>query len=253
MMTEAYTKHDRIALYLSGGAANSAPSLSLGGGVSTRMVKGMVPLYDVVVPGVIVEDATPENNEGEATIAIAGDVAVYTPPDGLAGAPVTVLPGQRKLLFGADPTKGIRLYRPAGYDFSGVAKFNLVDTLNGVLSMSNITDAQRIAGATHHRAFFVKALASSNAVKLWVSTSGQCSYSLAVEVPVDGEIQIIANSVAPPSGVSWVDAVSEGTCLSLGNLTTDQMKGVWIRRVFPPDGVMSPKETMRLHVQHQGV
>lgn len=251
-MTQAFTKHDMTALYLSGGAANNRASASLGGLISSRLVMGMVPQYDVVVPGVIVEDATPENLEGEATIAITNDVAVYTPPDGNAGEGVTVAAGERKILYGADKTKAIRLYRPAGYLFSGVARFKLVDALNGVLGMGNVSHAHRISGATHYRAFFVKAIDDVNAVKLWVTTTGQSTYSLAYESPVSGAIQTIANETTSPTGRTWVDAVSQGTALSLGSLTEGQIVGVWIRRVFPPAGVMASKEMMSLHLQHLG-
>lgn len=252
-MAEAYTGHDRTALFLSGGAANNTPSASLGGLISSRLVMGMVPQYDVVVPGVIVEDATPENLEGEATIAITNGVAVYTPPDGDAGAGVAIAEGERKILYGADPTKAIRLYRPAGYLFSGVAEFKLVDALNGVLGMGNVPHADRIAGATYYRAFFVKALGDANSVKLWVTTTGQSAYALAYESPVSGAIQTIANEKTSPTGRTWVNAVSEGTALALGSLTEGQTVGVWIRRTFPAAGVAASKETMNLYLQHLGV
>lgn len=252
-MAEAYTAHDRIAIYLSGGDGNHAPSASLGGAISVRPVKGMTARYDVPVAGVIVEDATPENTEGEASIAIDGDAVVYTPPDGDPGDPVTILAGERKIVYGADPTKAIRLYRPTGYTFEGTAEFHLVDTMNGVLGMSDVEHAERVAGAIHYRAFFVKALADAGVVKLWVDTDGQATYSVALEVPTADTIQTIADQETAPAGVSWEDAASEGTALVLGTMTEGQTYGVWLRRTFPAAGTVASKESVNLHLQHQGV
>lgn len=252
-MPEAYTGHDRTAIYLSGGASNHSPAASLGGAISTRAVLGMSPLYTAPVQGVIVEDATPENGEGDATIEIDGDDATYTPPGGTAGSAVTIAEGERKVLFGADATKAIRLYRPVGATFTGTAGFRLVDAMNGVLSMGNVADGTRDAGGTHYRAFFVKALADVVNAKLWLTTDGQATYHLAAEAAVADTIQTISDEETSPVGVSWEAAVSVGTALSLGSLSAGDVYGVWIRRTFPAAGNVATRENVNLHLQHSGV
>lgn len=250
---EAYTAHDRIAIYLSGGAANQKASASLGGLISNRAVRGMSAQYVIPVPGVVIEDATPENGPGIASVTIAGDTAVYTPPGGSAGTGVIVPSGTRKVLTGANVAQAIRLYRPAGAAFFGTATFRLLDAMNSVLAMGNVADAVRAAGGVHYRAFFIKALGDATGVKLWITTSGQAAWALASEAPVAGAIQTVADDTTAPSGVSWVDAVSQGTAMSVGNMDADAIYGIWIRRTFPPGGVMVIKETINLHLQHAGV
>lgn len=252
-MPDAFTGHDRIGLYLSGGASNQSPSGALGGLVSSRMIRGMAPQYIAPVEGVVIEDATPENLAGVGTVTITGSVAVYTPPDGLPGDGVSIAAGERKVLTGANTTKAIRLYRPIGAVFSGVAAFKLIDAMNGALSMGNVGDAIRVAGGTHYRAFFIKALANANLIKLWVETDGQSTYSLAVEVPSGDAVQTIATATTAPTGLTWEAAVSSGTALAIGTLLAGQSRGIWIRRVFPAAGTMAIKETVDLSLQHQGV
>lgn len=251
-MADAFTGHDRIALYLSGGAANQKPSLSLGGAISSRLVRGMSPQYVTPVAGVVIEDATPENGEGVGTITITGDTAVYTPPGGVAGTGVVIAEGERKVLAGADVTKAVRLYRPSGAAFSGVATFKLVDAMNGVLAMGNVTDAVRSAGGVHYRAFFIKALAAAESIELWITTDGQATYHVATETPSAGAIQTISDDETAPTGVTWVAATSSGTALSVGNLAADALMGIWVRRTFPSSGTVALKETVNLHLQHLG-
>lgn len=250
---EAYTAHDRIAIYLSGGATNQKASASLGGLISSRAVRGMSAQYVVPVPGVVIEDATPENGPGIGTVAITGDTAVYTPPGGGAGTGVIVPSGTRKVLTGADVAKAVRLYRPSGAAFFGTATFRLLDAMNSVLAMGNVADAVRDAGGIHYRAFFLKALGDASGIKLWITTDGQADWALASEIPVSGAIQTVADATTAPSGVSWVDAISQGTALSVGTLIEGETRGIWIRRTFPSGGDVALKETVSLHLQHAGV
>lgn len=250
---EAYTGHDRIALYLSGGATNQSPSLSLGGLISSRLVKGMAPQYTTPVQGLIIEDATPENGPGLASVAITSGVAVYTPPDGIAGVGVAIGAGERKILTGLDVTKAIRVYRPTGLTFDGTATFKLVDAVNGVLAMANVPDAVRSAGGMNYRAFFIKALADATGIKLWVTTDGQAAFALAEETPSADTIQTIADDTTAPTAVSWVNAVSEGTALDVGALSAGDTMGIWLRRTFPSSGTYAIEETVSLHLKHSGL
>lgn len=249
---EAYTAHDRIAIYLSGGAANQSAAAALGGLISTRLVRGMMPRYISSVAGVVVEDATPANGEGIGTITITGETAVYTPPGAVAGAGVVIPAGGRKVLTGADVVKAVRVYRPSGYTFAGEATFRLLDPMNGVLAMGDVTDAVRQAGGVHYRAFFIKALGDATGIKLWITTDGQAAYAVAEETPAAGAIQTIANQTTAPTGRTWVDAVSEGTALAIGALDAGETAGVWVRRTFPAAGDMALNETVNLHLQHAG-
>lgn len=252
-MAEAYTGHDRIGIYLSGGASNGSPAAALGGAMSGRLVRGMTPRYINPVAGVVIEDATPENGPGVGSITITDGVAVYTPPDGAAGAGVTMAEGERKVLTGADVAKAVRVYRAPGHLFTGTTTFGLVDVLNGVLAMGNVADAVRAAGGVHYRGFFVKALADSTNIRLWVTTTGQASFALATETPVADAIQAIANQTTAPTGRTWVAAVDSASALVAGNLAAGASMGIWVRRTFPAAGTVALNELVQLHLQHRGL
>lgn len=247
---EAYTGVDSMELFLSGGASNRSPADSLGGEISSHRVRGMVPFFTQPVQGIVIEDATPENGEGQASIAVSGDQATYTPPDGSPGSAVTITAGQRKLLTGADEDKAVRILRVSGKTFNGTARFNLVDVMNGVFAMNNVSHADRQSGITTYRAVFLKALQDVEDVICWITTDGQSTYSMSSEgADSNNEIQTISNEEVAPAGLGWSAADSESTPLSLGNWSTDDLIGIWIKRVFPAAGTASPAELVNFHLQ----
>ncbi len=252
-MSEAYTGLDLLGMFLSGGASNLLPSASLGGLISSKLIRGMSPIYTVPVQGLIVEDATPENGEGTASISISGNNATYTPPGGSAGSAVAIAAGQRKLLTGVDDTKAVRIFRESGKTFSGIATFELVDMLNGVVGMSDVPDADRQAGSVTYRALFLKALGNTEDILAWITTDGQAAWALATEEPEsDDTIQTISDEDTAPGGVAWVEAVSEGTAIDIGNLLEDEIIGLWIRRTFPAVGTVATEEQVNFHLQFGG-
>jgi len=250
---DAYTGLDSVGLYLSGGASNYDPDASLGGQISSHLVQGMIPVISAQIPALVIEDATPENGEGPASISIIGSSATYTPPDGVAGSGVAIAAGERKVLLGADATKAVRVYRESGLLFEGTARFDLRDAINGVLAMGNLADADRIAGSTVYRAIFLKALGDITDLLCWITTDGQSTYSLAAETPDSTDtIQDISDETVAPSGLSWIDADSESGAIDLTDspgMVAGDVVGLWIRRVFPASGVLAARETASLHVQ----
>jgi len=254
-MAEADTGLDALEILLSGGntsdpASNTDPAESLGGLVTDTLVRGMRIFYDVPVQGLIIEDATPENGEGQATLTINGNNVTYTPPNGGAGAAVAIAAGERKLVQGPNPRKAVRIQRVSGLEFVGVATFTLQDALQGVLSMGNVTSADRVAGEVYYRAIFLHASSAVTSVKCWVTTDGQAAWALAKEEPDSVDtIQTIADEETAPSGLSWVNAASEATALDVGNLGSDELMGVWIRRTFPAAGTVAQKEQVNFHLK----
>ncbi len=258
---KAYTELDAIGLFLSGGASNQNPSDSLGGMISSKLIKGMNAVFSKTVQGLIIEDATPENGEGVASIVCdENNNATYTPPDGQTGAPVSIAEGERKVLLGADSTKAVRIQRVSGQLFLGVATFTLVDKLSGVLSMSNVGNAERVAGSTLYRALFAKVLAPListsliDEVLMWITTNGQSTWKMALETPDSTDaIQEISDESVPPIGVDWVEAVSEETALDLDDSTgldEEEIVGVWLERTFPSSGIVDAKEQVNLHLKY---
>jgi len=253
-MAEAFTGIDSLGLFLSGGSSNYNPSDSLGGMISSKEVKGMSYIYSQSIQGLVIEDAVYENGEGEASIIIdPDDKAVYTPPDGQAGTGVAIAEGERKILTGDDTDKAIRIYRESGKVWSDKAAFELVNMLNGVIGMSDISNADRIAGSVIYRALFVKAFTDVEDVIAWITTSGQSSYSLAIEIPeTDGSIQTISDEGTAPSGLAWIDAVSESSAIDLDDSTgllEDETVGLWLKRIFPSSGIVAIKEDVDFLIQ----
>ena len=252
-MATAYTKADGMGIYLSGGASNLDPSDSLGGVLSSRLVHGMGIIYTTPVQALKIEDVSPDNAEGTGSIAISGNNAIYTPPGGSAGATVAITAGNRAILPGNDPLKYVRVYRVADETWEGTASFELVDMLNGVFSMGNISDADRQAGEVFYRAVFIVAHEDVQDCRAWITTDGQSSWALASEVSVADEIQTIADEETAPAAVSWVAATSQAAALGLGNFAEDDNIGVWIRRTFPALGTVATEETVNFHLEFKGV
>lgn len=253
---EPYTRHDRIGLHLSGGASNASPAASLGGLVSSKLVRGMYPQFLTAVQGLVIEDATPECGEGIAKLGIVGDTVFFTPPNGTQGIGVDVTEDQTKIIAaGDDDTKAVRIRREIGEAFSGLCEFYLLDTMNGVLSMGNVPDADRQAGEVYYRAVFVKCYGECQGVAAWVEppVGAQASFALAQETPTAEAVQAIADEKTAPTGLSWVDAVSEATALDIGDMVEDQLMGLWIRRTIPSASTVSSKETVNFCLRHRGV
>jgi len=250
---EPYQQFDCVSLRLSGGEANVNPSASLGGEPSTKLVRGMSPIYINPIQGLIIEDAAAECGEGIATISITSEgVAIFTPSDGLSGPAVEVPAGSRKVLHGADANRALRVYRPSGLAFEGLAEFRLVDMLQGAFSLANVSDAERQAGSVRYRALFLEAMTDVTDVALWMTTDGQAAFALAdEELDSLGTIQTIPNEWTAPTGLDWVEAISGHNALVLGAMSEGEVIGIWVRRTFPPAGVVAARELVNLHMSFQ--
>jgi len=247
---DAFLEADALGIYLSGGATNINPSASLGGVISSKLIRGMTPQYTEPVQGLMVVDATPENGEGIAQVSIVGDLCRYTPPGGTAGPGVSIAEGETKVLTGGDDvTKAARIYRVPNQAFVGLAKFRLVDIMSGAMGLGDITSADRVAGAIHYRAGFIKAQSPLVDLIMWVETAGQSAFGLAVETPAGSAIQTIPNEDTGPGGVDWVWASSEETAIEVGNMSQDALMGMWIGRYFAPGGDVASKEVAAFNVK----
>ena len=245
-----YTGPEIVALFLSGGASNPHPSDSLGGMISSVGVLGMYAQVISPVAGLLLGEATPANLEGEASIAISGGNLTYTPPDGSAGAATPVAEGETKFLTGSVAAKGIWVTRVANLGFTGTATFRLLDQMNGVVSMSDVPDADRQAGSVCYRAVFVKRMGSAAKCWFWITTDGQSSFALAKEEPESaGDIQTISDETTAPTGLSWVSAVSEASALEIPQMVLGGSYGIWIRRTFPAVGDVALDEQVNFHLK----
>lgn len=243
---------DALSLWLTGGASNANPDLSLGGTISSVRVRGLGPLVDHAIPGIRVDNVFPACGVGTSYLRIDGTGnLIFTPPDGLAGAPVWTVDGQSAIVAGSDANKAIRIYRDPNFDFSDELQFDGRLMMNGVLAMANVTNAQRASGVTTYRAL---ALSSKGPwqvkdVTMWLPpVGGQAVYSIATE---STPLQTIADEFTAPTGLVWSSPTTEGAALVVSSIASGASKGLWIRRVFPP-GTVAAREAVQLAIKYKG-
>lgn len=260
-MTDAGRQADALGLFLTGGPSNSNPDLSLGGVPSSTRLRGLGAIVadPTSIPAIRIDNVLPACGEGEATLQTNADGdLVFTPPGGTAGDPVAIAAGESKVVSGADTAKAIRVFREAGLAFptGGLATLTLVNALTGVLSMSNVTDAQRQTGVTTYRAIMLEAqgLFGVLDIRLWLPpvVGLQSVYHIGEETPVAGSIQIIADEFTAPGGIGWVNPNTEVPfALTIPVLHPGDKMGIWIRKVFPP-GNQSVEEDFQLAIRFKG-
>jgi len=229
--------------------------LTAAGARTSVRIRGLGAIVTRNIPSMRVDNVLPACGEGSASLVVdANDDLIFTPPDGDAGDPVTVPEGQSRVLQGLDPNKAIRVYREAGLPYTGIMEMSFVDIFNGAIAQGNLTSAQRAAGHTTYRSMMLFAPADEvRDIKLWVPTlASQASWSLGTETPVAGVIQTTANETIAPTGIVWSTPTTEGTALSIPLLAAGAQLGLWIRRVFPPAGIVAARELVQLSSKFQG-
>ncbi len=258
-MVAVNTKADGLSLFLTGGATNGNPDASLGGLGSSVRMRGLGAIVrGTPIPALQILNVSPACGEGSATLQVdvSGNL-IFTPPGDVAGVPVTPISGGSVIVTGANGLKHVRVYQEAGLPFyPGTTFLTLIDILNGVLGQRNVTNAQRLAGVTTYRALMLSAPGPTalQQVSLWTPPvlGGQASYQLALETPVAGAIQTIANETTAPTAVSFGTYTSPTAPLVVYVMASGSLMGLWIKRVFPI-GVMNPLEKNQLGTTWIGV
>lgn len=252
---------DALGFYLTGGAtgaSNKDPDASLGGVITTtRRVLEQGFLLSSPIPAVRIDHAFAANGTGEGTLSVDSSGSLtWTPPGGSVGTAVTIAVGGSAVLAGSDSNKALRVYRESGLQFSGVSTVELVSAMNGVVGQSNLTSAQRVAGRTTYRALALKALGDYRVaeIRVWLPpvSGAQASWSVAAESPVAGSVQTIATESTDPTGLAFVAATSSATALVIPFVSAGEWVALWIRRVFPALGSVSPAERVDLAVSYMG-
>lgn len=254
-MPEAYERADALGIYLTGAASDGGeqrdPAASLGGYRAGWEVKGLSAIAIRNIPALVIENTTPANGEGTGQITINGDGdLVFTPPGGAAGDPVTIAAGERKFLEGADNAKGIRVFRSPDFAFSGIMEMQFREPMNGVLSMEDVPDAERIAGEQYYRAFAIYAHGPAPEGRLFSVTVSrgfagprQSVLEFGLELPGSGgTIQTIPDGKTAPAAVSFSET------LAIGQIDPGDWVGVWVRKTFPASGAGAAREKVSARV-----
>ena len=252
---------DALGFYLTGGAtgvSNKDPDASLGGVITTtRRVLEQGFFMSSPIPAVRIDHVSGANGAGDGTLAVdASGNLTWTPPGGSIGTAVTIAAGGSAVLAGADGDQALRVYRESGLQFSGVSTVELVSAMNGVVGQSSLTSAQRVTGRTTYRALALKAIGDYRAaeIRVWLPpvSGAQASWSVAVESPVAGSVQTIATEATDPTGLAFVSATSLATALVIPFVSSGDWVALWVKRVFPALGTVSPSERVDLAVSYMG-
>lgn len=249
-----------LGLFLTGGASNSNPDASLGGAPSATWVRGLGALVQPkIIPALRIEDAFPANGAGAGSIEVneAGAVLWKGPGDSY-GSATAVAAGADATIPGGTAGKSLRVNREAGLGLpaGAVTALELVEIMNGVLAQKNVANADRLAGKTTYRAIMLEGtgLIGCQGLVIWLpSTGGQATWAIALETPVNGAIQSIANETTAPTGLTFSSPSTMGAGLTIPNLSAGQLMGLWIKRTFPAAGHASLLENVKLALSYQGV
>lgn len=253
-------RNDALGIFLTGGAANKDPALSLGGVPSAVRFRGFGTLAaePISIPALKVDNAWPANGAGTGKLGVdASGNFTWTPPGGAVGTGVAIAAGASGILEGASEGAAVRVYVDPGYTSVArtVESVELLEIFNGALAMANLSSAQRVAGRTTYRAVLLSAVGKYSVaqLRLWLPPVGsQATWSLGLETPVAGALQTIANETTAPAGISWSSPTTEGAALTVASLAAGSSLGLWIRRVFPSGGVVSARESVRLSIKFKG-
>jgi len=257
------TGPDGLGLYLTGAASDGGtqtnPDASLGNFRSSTEVAALGAIVGNGLPSLIINQVADKNTSGgTGTIRSNGSAIYYTPPGGSEGPAVIIIDGETKIAPGANPDKFIRVTRSGSTLKVDSASLSITDIFNNAVGMSNITNAQRVAGVTTYRALMLRSHGPRKIkdIKIWLGamTGTQSTISIGLEAVGGGNnIQTIVDENTAPTGIVWSAPTTEATGLSIAELATAINHGLWVRRVFPAAGNVKEREIIELEYSFQGV
>jgi len=233
-----------LNLYLSGGATNTDPNLSLGGVISGTTVKSELATAPVNITGVTIFDAIGNGiGAGTLTFTLTGQTLQWTPPGGSIGAAVTVSTDGRYTIQGAG----------AGYLIVDVVTASLptanaTDTITISANKNGIFDdvlkTESFTGDIEYRCLYLKndnPIDTAFDVLVYIGSepTGTDSVDLMVDPAGAGDgvttgvAQTVVNENTPPANGTFSRPLDIANALSLGQLNPGQAAAFWIRRSVP--------------------
>jgi hypothetical protein len=224
--------------YLSGGAANSNPALSLGGAKSTKMVGNQGVTQPVNITGVTILEAR-GNATGSGTLEFvsAASTLAWAAPGKSAGTPVSVGAGGEFMLQDPNKIGGLLVSVTVANLPGGSATDNITisaptNNLFGALSVSPVESKNR------YRCIY----AYNSGIDVWrarvgVVTSPTNSLLAVGTDPAGpgGTATTIANENLAPTGVVFSSPMAPlGDYILIGALDPGEACAFWIRLVSKP-------------------
>jgi hypothetical protein len=232
-----------LKFFLSGGAGNTNPNLSLGGVISaTQLVKQTATKLTNNITGVTVSGGS-NNTEGTGTLRFDVDGAsrklFWTPPGGLEGPGHFCIPS----LTTADvPDSTLTRFLSCGVAFASLPATDQSDTVSIVLNTNNLFDAVSASesqiGRVEYRAIFLKNTHPTDDIAIIpyipFRSTGPEAIALAWEnTSGTGAGQTIANETTVPTGVTFSTPLvyTSGPTIQLPATKTEIL---WLRRTIRP-------------------
>lgn len=233
---------------LSGGAANTDPTLALGGAMSTVLggkVLSQTPT-GLTITGVTIDDAM-GNTVGSGSLFFdqSANTLRWTPPGGTAGTPVDIT-GDDVYAIQGGADGGVLLVTIVNASLPSSDATNTITIANKTLNIfDDVAKAEAKAGDIEYRGLYFENAAGGaedmTDAKFWVenNTPGQDVINLAnADEAKNVSIETIADENTAPAGPDFDSAnpVDFASGLSLATpLNQNDFEGWWVRRTVPAD------------------
>jgi hypothetical protein len=220
------------------GDTQSDPNASLGGKRSGTILESISASAPVNVTGVAIDEVPASSGTGSATLAFTatGATLAYTAPGDTAGAAVDVSTDGTYEIYSNDSTKYM-IVTVVAASLPGTDKSDTI-TLSSVAEnlFDSVGSGEAQAGSTEYRAVMVKndSAAAMNSMVVWIETNTPFAddhAEIGIEAPTAGAIQSVADEATAPASVTFSLADGEANGLSIGNLASGDVYGVWLKRV----------------------
>ena len=242
--------------FLSGGAANADPLLSIGGAISsTRILSKLVVRNESLISGVTISDAVGGSiGIWSMTYTSASKTIVLTPQGGAPGDSVDISVDDDYFIQGANDGGGLYITVNA----SALPSSNTTDTLTVTnkieLILDDVTKVESNAGKTFYRCIALQNLGAvldeddklEVGIAINSNTPGQDNIKIGLATQaastgagVDGTDypNTIADEFTAPAGVTFSAPTIKADALSVGTLSsqagTSYVKFLWIEREVP--------------------
>lgn len=248
-----------LNFWLSGGAANTDPLLSIGGAISTaQKVLSQTATAPTTITGVTIDDAA-GNAEGAGTLTYDSSATTlrWTPPSGTAGTAVTVGTGTYAIQGGSNG--GLLKVTVAAGSLPGSTLSNTITIANQTEKVfDDVTKAESLAGVTRYRCIYVQnnhASDTLSTVKIWISanTPGQDNIDIALSTGGKNSTPAtIASETTAPADANFTatNPIDETSALTIGDLAFGDYYPIWIKNEVPASTTEAQTEnTFRLAVR----
>jgi len=247
---------DAIGWYLTGadaeGRSQRSQAASLGGFRSGVCVKSMVWDCDQPMVGVEIIEIGALNGVGSGSLeAVTSDSIRWTPPNGRAGTAVDLLSGNEATLFGFESGAWIKVRRRSTIPMVGIHTVQCLDVYNNAIAFDNVASADAVAGSVKYRAIMGRNSYSGPAINMaiWLDAAANENIEIGYELAVAGEIQSIADEDTAPTGITWVNGITDATGILIPYVPAGDSFGIWIKRTIAADSDPTPRLLNHIHVK----